>query len=67
MCGNARDQEEYSAMNAFLIRKLLKSIRRMPRHKTPMKDVVDCDKPRLAVKQAYPRISEWGNPLWFKP
>lgn len=34
-------------------------------HKTPMKDVVDCDKPRLAVKQAYPGISEWGNPIRF--
>ena len=27
-----------------------------------MKDVVDCDKPGLGVKQPYPGISEWGNP-----
>ena len=28
-----------------------------------MKDVAGCDKPRLAVKQAFdPRMSEWGNP-----
>jgi hypothetical protein len=28
-----------------------------------MKDAAGCDKPRLAVKQAFdPRMSEWGNP-----
>lgn len=34
------------------------------RRKIPMKDVVVCDKPREADKQAlYPGISEWRNPM----
>ncbi len=27
-----------------------------------MKDVVSCDKPRLAAASVYPGMSEWGNP-----
>ena len=37
----------------------------MPRRKKAMKDVVVCDKPRLADKQAHPGISEWGNPATY--
>lgn len=35
----------------------------MPWRKMPKKDVVVCEKPRGADKQAlYPGMSEWGNP-----
>ena len=42
--------------------KVTKSIRWMPWHEQAMKDVVICDKPRVAETGAHPRISEWGNP-----
>lgn len=43
--------------------KLLKSIRRMPRYKTPMKDVAVCEKPRIVDNKRFnPGMSEWGNP-----
>ena len=38
----------------------------MPWYKEPMKDVVDCDKSRIAVNKRFnPGISEWGNPLRY--
>jgi len=36
----------------------------MPWDLEAMKDVLDCVKPRRAVKKRYqPGISEWGNPM----
>ncbi len=35
----------------------------MPWHEEAMKDVDNCDKPRLAVAGIKTGISEWGNPL----
>ena len=37
----------------------------MPWHEEAMKDVDNCDKPRLAVAGIKPGISEWGNPLVY--
>ena len=34
----------------------------MPWRWKAMKDVVSCDKPRLAAASVYPGMSEWGNP-----
>ena len=35
----------------------------MPWHKKPMKDVIVCDKLRIAGNKRFnPEISEWGNP-----
>ncbi len=36
----------------------------MPRLGEAMKDVLDCEKPRGAVKELDTGISEWGNPLY---
>ena len=40
----------------------IKGIWWMPWRKEPMKDVANCDKPRVAEASFNPGISEWGNP-----
>ncbi len=39
-----------------------KSARWIPWRQQPMKDAINCEKPREAVMGYDPRVSEWGNP-----
>ena len=45
-----------------LVKKVTKGVWRMPWLSEAMKDVISCDKPRVAENSVNPWISEWGNP-----
>ena len=47
---------------AVTIGQATKSARWIPRRQQPMKDAVNCEKPRGVVTDLDPRVSEWGNP-----
>ena len=54
--------EEMFAIERLLNGKATKSARWIPWRQQPMKDAINCEKPREAVMGYDPRVSEWGNP-----